>query len=249
MNQNGRILLADDESTFCDSTGELLRREGYNCDCVSDAYNAITYLKKNSYDLLITDIKMPGNPELELIRELPRLTKEGIQVIIVTAYPSAKSAIEAVHLPVTAYMVKPVDFEELKKNVAEAIRQKNLFHTISQTKERLELWKKQMDGLEELLQKKDKQTFTTSIKNFLELTLGNINASFIDLRNITKIITNDKNETAICNLVNCPKLKTLNEGLSETIKTLELTKSSFKSKELGQLRIRLEQLMKNTKNI
>lgn len=248
MAENGRILLADDEQTFCDSTGELLRREGYDCDCVSDADNAIEKLKEHSYDLLIADIKMPGNPELELIKKLPKLAK-GIQVILVTGFPSAKSAIEAVQLPVSAYMVKPVDFEQLKKNVEQAVRQKKLFHTVLQTKDRIEQWKKQMESLEEIMQKKDGQTFSTSIKNFLDLTLANVSAAFIDVKNIIRILTNEKNESAICNLVNCPKLEKLTEGLNETIKTLELTKSSFKSKELGQLRIKLEQLMKKAKNI
>lgn len=248
MAQNGRILLADDEQTFCYSTGELLRKEGYQCDCVLDAHEAIQKLKKNHYDLLIADIKMPGNPELELIKELTQSGKE-IQIIIVTAYPSVKSAIEAIHLPVTAYMVKPFSFEDLKKNVSQSVRQSNFYQAILQTKNRIRESNKQFKSLEEILRKRSTQTFTSSIKSFLDFTLANISASFMDLNNITSILTNEKNESAVCNLVNCPKLEKLNEGLSDTIKTLELTKSSFKSKELGHLRIKLEQLLKSTKNI
>jgi DNA-binding response OmpR family regulator len=244
----GRILLADDEQTFCDSTGELLRREGYHCDCVPDAPAAIEKLKQNSYDLLIADIKMPGNPNLELIKDLPELAK-GTFAILVTAYPSQKSAIEAVQLPVAAYMVKPLDFDELKKNVDQAIKQKNLFQTVSQTKERLQQWQTQMQNIEEVLKKRNNKTFSTSIRNFLDLTLSNISAAFMDVKNLTQILADDQKESAVCNLLNCPKLTELTEGLAETIKILEMTKSSFKSKELGQLRIKLEQLTKKAKKI
>jgi CheY-like chemotaxis protein len=246
MAENGRILLADDEQIFCDSTAELLRREGYICDCVPNAQAAIEKLKQQTYDLLIADIKMPGNPNLELIKELPKLAK-GTFAILVTGFPSQKTAIEAVQLPVTAYMVKPIDFEELKKNVAQAIGQKNLFQTVSNTKQRLQQWQEQMQGIEEILEKRNYTTYTASVRSFLDLTLSNISAAFMDVKNLTQILTDDQKESAICNLMNCPKLDKLTEGLQETIKTLELTKSAFKSKELGNLRMKLEQLVEKTK--
>jgi DNA-binding response OmpR family regulator len=248
MIENGRILLADDEQIFCDSTAELLRREGYICDCVPDAQAAIEKLKQQTYDLLIADIKMPGNPNLELIKELPKIAK-GTFAILVTGFPSQKTAIESVQLPVTAYMVKPIDFEELKKNVAHAIGQKNLFQTVSDTKQRLQQWQAQMQGIEEILEKRNYTTYTASVRNFLDLTLSNISAAFMDVKNLTQILTDDQKESAICNLMNCPKLDKLTEGLAETIKTLELTKSAFKSKELGNLRSKLEQLVEKTKKV
>lgn len=248
MSTVGRILLADDEQTFRESTAELLRQQGYDCDCVQDAYAAIEKLRKNSYDLLIADIKMPGNPDLELIKELNN-TSKGTAAILVTAFPSQKSAIEAIQLPVAAYMVKPIDFEELKKNVADAIKRKNLLQTVSNTKHRLEDWQKQMQDLEQVLEKKNHRTFSASIKNFLDLSLVNISAAFQDVKNLTTILTDKGDEPPICNLLNCPRLTELLEGLSEAVRTLEKTKSSFKSKELGLLRIKLEQLLKKAKNI
>jgi DNA-binding NarL/FixJ family response regulator len=248
MSAVGRILLADDEQTFRESTGELLRKQGYQCDCVPDTHAAIEKLRQSSYDLLIADIKMPGNPDLELIKNLPELAK-GMPAILVTAFPSQKSAIEAVHLPVTAYMVKPINFEELKKNVTEAIRQKKLFQTVSDTKIRLQQWQKQMQDIEEVLKSRNHRTFSASIKSFLDFTLGNISASMNDVKNLTYILTAEQPESVVCNLLNCPRLIELSEGLLETVRTLERTKSSFKSKELGQLRIKLEQLLKKIKKI
>lgn len=248
MTAVGRILLADDEQTFRESTAELLRQQGYECDCVQDAHAAAEKLAKGCYDLLIADIRMPGNPNLELIKNLNELSK-GTPAILVTAFPSQISAIEAVQLPVAAYMVKPIDFDELKNNVAEAIRRKSLFQTVSDTKNRLKEWQKQMQGIEEVLQNKNHRVFSASIKNFLDLSLINISAAFQDVKNLTNILTDQNDEPSICNLLNCPRLIELVEGLTEAVRGLEKTKSSFKSKELGSLRIKLEQLLKKAKNI
>ncbi|MBN1787085.1 MAG: response regulator [Sedimentisphaerales bacterium] len=248
MPGSGRILLADDEQTFRESTGELLRKEGYTCDCVCDADEAVAKLKENSYDLLIADIKMPGNPGLELVKELPELAK-GMPTILVTGYPSQKTAIESIHLPVAAYMVKPVDFNELEKNVADAIQQRKLFDSVFNTKERLRAWQREMQDIEKALQKRHRSAFSASIKNFLDLTLGNISAALVDVKNLAYILTDEPDESAVCNLLNCPRLIELTEGLTETVRILERTKSSFKSKELGDLRVKLEKLLKKAKKL
>lgn len=109
MAEKGKILIADDEETFLHSTADLLRREGYDCDIVPDGNRAAEMLGKGEYDLLIADIKMPGNGNLELVREMPRLA-EGLPVILVTGYPSLKTAMESFQLPVAAYLPKPVEW-------------------------------------------------------------------------------------------------------------------------------------------
>lgn len=126
MAELGRILLADDEETFLYSTCELLRRSGYRCDRASNAKIAAAMLREQKYDLLIADIKMPGNAELELIRELPGLAGE-LPVVLITGYPPVYSAAVEMRLPVKAYLIKPFDFSELlaivRKNVSHAVEQ------------------------------------------------------------------------------------------------------------------------------
>ena len=60
----GRILLADDEETFLSSTADLLRKEGFECDTVQDGASALARASENNYDLLVTDLEMPGNADL-----------------------------------------------------------------------------------------------------------------------------------------------------------------------------------------
>src|SRR5262249_46967405 len=84
MTQAGRILLADDEETFAESTADLLRRAGYECDTAGEASAAASLLAAAKDDLLIADIRMPGNVELDLLRHVAE-TQRTLPVILVTA--------------------------------------------------------------------------------------------------------------------------------------------------------------------
>ncbi|HRP08038.1 MAG TPA: response regulator, partial [Gemmatimonadales bacterium] len=66
MSNKGRILLADDEPVFAEATADLLRREGYDVDTVGDALAAIAAVEVTSYDLVISDLEMPGNDDMAL---------------------------------------------------------------------------------------------------------------------------------------------------------------------------------------
>jgi len=123
-----RILIADDEESFLYSTADILRREGYDCSCALDARAATEMLRKESYDLLIADIKMQGNADLEFIKALPRIA-DGMPVILVTGYPSLNSAIESIQLPVVGYLVKPFELDELLVRVKDVITSTGLFKT------------------------------------------------------------------------------------------------------------------------
>jgi DNA-binding NarL/FixJ family response regulator len=119
MTSPGRLLLADDEETFRNSIAVLLRREGYECDVAATATDAVARLADNGYDLLITDLRMPGNMELELLKAAASIGT--LPVIVVTAYPSVPTAIEALRFAVVDYLVKPFDFEELLRAVRRAL--------------------------------------------------------------------------------------------------------------------------------
>ena len=126
MTDQGRILIADDEETFLNSMADLLRQAGYQCDCAPNAIVAAELLRNANYDLLIADIKMEGNFELELIRDLPQLA-EGMSVILVTGYPSLKSAIQSLQLPVVAYLIKPFEFNELLVQIQISVKNYRFF--------------------------------------------------------------------------------------------------------------------------
>ena len=139
MSSKGRILIADDEDTFLNAMSDLLGNDGYTCACAPDASTAAAMLENEAYDLLISDIQMPGNGKLEFVRQVPQLC-EGLPVILVTGYPSMGSAIQSVHLPVIAYLVKPFDLAELLEQVAVSIRKARVHRTVETMHRRLRSW-------------------------------------------------------------------------------------------------------------
>jgi excisionase family DNA binding protein len=100
-----RILIVDDEQAVRDLVAKALG-ESYNVDTVADGPTAIERLRATTYDLLITDLKMPGMDGLSVIREARRRT-QALPIIIITGYSTEASAIEAINLGVSGYLTKP----------------------------------------------------------------------------------------------------------------------------------------------
>jgi excisionase family DNA binding protein len=101
-----RVLVVDDEATVREMLGKTLALAEYDVDMAPDGRTALDRLRIIPYDLLITDLKMPGVDGLGVIREARRLKPE-IPVIIVTGFSTEASAIEAVNLGVSGYLTKP----------------------------------------------------------------------------------------------------------------------------------------------
>jgi len=115
-----RILIADDEPLYLKTTGQLLHKAGYDCVCVSDANTAIEKLQTGEFDLILSDLSMPGNLKLELLHE-GRRNWPHIPLIVVTGVPSLPSAIESIRLGITDYLLKPVKYEDLLVSVRRAL--------------------------------------------------------------------------------------------------------------------------------
>ena len=101
-----RVLVVDDEATIRDLLSKTLALAEYDVDLAPDGRAALERLRIIPYDLLITDLKMPGVDGLAVIREARRL-KADIPVIIITGFSTEASAIEAVNLGVSGYLTKP----------------------------------------------------------------------------------------------------------------------------------------------
>lgn len=115
-----RILIADDEPLYLRTTGDLLRKEGYHCVCVPDAHQAMKRLREEEFDLVVSDLNMPGNLRLELLHDHNRLRKH-VPIIVITGVPSLPTAIESIRLGIADYLLKPIKFEDLLRSVRRAI--------------------------------------------------------------------------------------------------------------------------------
>lgn len=243
MAETARILIADDEANFRHSTADLLRDRGYACDAVADAEQALAALTAHAYDLLIADVRMPGNPHLELLHGLES-AGSSMPVIVVTAYPTLESALDAWRLPVVAYLVKPFEFAALIHHVERGVQWSRVSRAVGSTRGRLEQWKHELGGLESGLRSDSPETRQGSINAFLDVTLRNIAGGLADIQRIAQAASGHDVAPGACQLLNCPRHSRLVQAVTNAVVVLERTKNSFKSRELGELRKQLEDVLK-----
>jgi two-component system response regulator AtoC len=117
---SARILIADDEPLYLRTTAELLRKAGFDCTTAPNGAAALEALSQKSFDLVLSDLNMPGNMKLELLRT-GRTNWPDIPLIVVTGAPSLPTAIESVRLGITDYLLKPVKFDDLLSSIRRAL--------------------------------------------------------------------------------------------------------------------------------
>lgn len=125
-----RVLVVDDEESMRDFLSIMLHREGYLVDSAVDGAQAVAHLRSYSYDLVISDIKMPRMTGLELLAHIKERTPETV-VLMVTAFSSTEEAVDAMKQGAYDYITKPFKNEEIRlivKNALErrALRQENM---------------------------------------------------------------------------------------------------------------------------
>lgn len=115
-----RILVVDDEQAVRDLLSKTLTMADYDVDAADDGPSAIEKMRAVEYDLLITDLKMPGMDGLSVIREARKLAAD-LRVIIITGYSTEASAIEAINLGVSGYLTKPFRLPRILAAAARAL--------------------------------------------------------------------------------------------------------------------------------
>jgi excisionase family DNA binding protein len=115
-----RVLVVDDEESIRELLTKTLALAEYETQAVSDGRAGLELLRREHWDLLIADLRMPEMDGLSLIREARRLHPR-LPVIIVTGYSNESSAIQAVNLGVVGYLVKPFRIPHVLSAVAKAL--------------------------------------------------------------------------------------------------------------------------------
>jgi DNA-binding NtrC family response regulator len=124
MEQNKkRILIIEDDDEMRSLLKDFIEEEGYEADSVEKGTYAIRKLMTDSFDLIITDIRMPGYSGLEILPELKRLQPR-IPIIVITAFGSEEVYRKALSRGANAYLEKPIQFYKLKELIQEIISTK-----------------------------------------------------------------------------------------------------------------------------
>lgn len=242
MTPLGRVLIADDEETFLMATADLLRREGFEVETVRDGEAALARVRDSSYDLLISDLEMPGNEDLELVRQVAEVAG-GLPIIILTGFPSTRSAIASIELPVAAYLLKPVGFQDLLGKVRTAVARFQSYQAMRRAENRLQKWRDEFKDISAVTAAGGSGPAMPGVDAFLALTLRNVMGSLTDLEQLGQALNKEGVNQHPCQLINCPRGSQLYAAVQETVAVLEETKSAFKSKTLGDLRHKLELML------
>jgi DNA-binding response OmpR family regulator len=125
-NETAHILVVDDEGAIRYSVSKTLQRIGYEVDEASSGEEALEMMVKREYDVVLTDIRMPGLTGVELLKRIKDVSPDAI-VILMTGYASLGTAVESLRLGAHDYLIKPSSSQDIRQSVARGVeRARNL---------------------------------------------------------------------------------------------------------------------------
>lgn len=229
----GRVLFADDDADARDSLGELLRRLGYQCDCVADAAEARARLAVETYDALLSDIHMPGNSGLELAADV---AGSGLPVVLLTGRPSMETAVRSVGLAVAGYLTKPPVPAELVRVLDRAVAAGRNLRLVREGRGRLRDWEAELARLEHVLADPTAAGAAGApMEDYLR----------VSLRQVILMLTELERARQALDALPAGRLRQVDyvAALRHTVDVIERTRRNFKSKELADLRRQIEWLL------
>jgi two-component system alkaline phosphatase synthesis response regulator PhoP len=119
-NPNANILVVDDEAAIRYSVSKTLQRVGYTVREAANGEEALEALKGTWFDVVLTDIRMPGIDGVELVRRIKDADPDTV-VILMTAYPNLGTAVEALRLGAHDYLIKPSSSQDIRLSVARGV--------------------------------------------------------------------------------------------------------------------------------
>lgn len=120
-----KILVVDDEESIREFLDIMLRKEGYEVTCVEDGQRAMDLMKKKNFDLVISDLQMPKVTGMELLK-FSKDTYPDVLFMIITAFGTTESAVDAMKMGAYDYITKPFKIDEVRINIANALKSKTL---------------------------------------------------------------------------------------------------------------------------
>ena len=134
----GKILIVEDENSMREVLKILLEGESYEVTSASEGLEGISHIDKDIFDLVITDIKMPGADGFEVLKKVKNISP-GTVVIMITAFGTTEAAIEAMKLGAYDYIHKPFKIDEIRLIVKKAIEKKRLTEEVSLLRDKVKI--------------------------------------------------------------------------------------------------------------
>ena len=128
-----KILIVDDDKTILTSFSEILQSKGYSIETAESGTEAISKTDKDYFNLVLLDIKLPDMEGIDLLNSI-RETNPRMMKIVVSGYASLENSVAALNRGADAYLIKPVDPEELVRIVGEKLKKQENAGNMSQEK-------------------------------------------------------------------------------------------------------------------
>jgi len=137
MKTEVNILVVDDEEIVRGSLHDWLREDGYQVEAVEDGFKALEKFRDRNWDIALIDLKMPKMDGLELLGKIKEIRPE-TQVVIITAFATVNTAVQAIKIGAYDYLVKPFNPEELSLLIKRLVESQNLLKEISHLRKELQ---------------------------------------------------------------------------------------------------------------
>ena len=119
------VLVVDDEKSMCDLLSIVLKKDGYRVKVAQDGFSAAKLIRENDFDVVITDIQMPRSNGLDVLDAVNKM-RPHTPVVMMTAYATAETAVEAMKKGAYDYISKPFNIEDVQLIVKNAVEKKRL---------------------------------------------------------------------------------------------------------------------------
>lgn len=124
----GKILIIDDAKNIRLLTAKALTSDDYTVDCASNGYDGMELFSKGNYDLVLLDIRMPNFSGTDVLKHIKDMNPT-VPVVIITAYPTVKNAVDCLKLGAVDYLRKPFTSEKIKEFISQILLRKSLTST------------------------------------------------------------------------------------------------------------------------
>lgn len=128
------ILVVDDDPQMREDIAEMLSKEGYNLTTVGSGEEALKMIQEKDFDVVLTDLMMPGISGMDVLREIKKI-KPRTRVIIITAFATIESAVEAMKMGASDYISKPFKINEVQVTVKRALEEIKFREALGSSKE------------------------------------------------------------------------------------------------------------------
>ena len=144
---SGNILVIDDEESLRHTLSRILVHEGFNITTAADGFEALRRFSNKSFDLVILDLRLPDMDGIQVLREIRKIQPQ-LPVILLTGHGTMSSALEAIHLEATDFLLKPVKPDDLVKRTKEILHRQTVVRRKREIQAQIDTLQEELHRLE-----------------------------------------------------------------------------------------------------